>query len=41
MKNIGRIGLVIHGLRHTHASLLLFAGVSISTYHTGARKQRY
>ena len=30
-KNIGISPITIHGLRHTHASLLLFAGVSIAS----------
>ena len=30
-KNVGIPVITIHGLRHTHASLLLFAGVSIAS----------
>ena len=30
-KNVGVPAISVHGLRHTHASLLLFAGVSIAS----------
>lgn len=30
-KNVGAPAISVHGLRHTHASLLLFAGVSIAS----------